>query len=360
MSRAAASTLAEVHTVRGDIDSESLELEKLLAFICRESPRFRYLLAYVLRDCQTLSLVLYCDGLTPGNPMAHDNRRKSCIFYCSFLEFGSEWLAHEEVWLTIATQRTSSIKKQPGGLSSVTRNILRSLFIEQKVGSGIVVAAEHGERRVCVALGAVLADEEALNGMWHIKGAGGITPCGIMCSVVCRPSRADREAGIRSLAERSELIQDISCSDVKRCGLRSDADVWSLADDVAAAHGTPNLDELEQSTGIKYHPNALLFDRELRAHVKPSTVNRGDPMHIIFSNGILGFEIMLLLSACKQHYGVYFEQLRDDLQAWSFPRLRGSSPADCFNEHRENSSGDFLKCGASELLGSNSPPRFSN
>ena len=33
MSRAAASTLAEVHTVRGDIDSESLELEKLLALI---------------------------------------------------------------------------------------------------------------------------------------------------------------------------------------------------------------------------------------------------------------------------------------------------------------------------------------
>ena len=37
--------------------------------------------------------------------MVPDNRRKSVVWYASFLEFGSK-LAYEEAWITLAIART--------------------------------------------------------------------------------------------------------------------------------------------------------------------------------------------------------------------------------------------------------------
>ena len=37
-----------------------------------------------------LKLILSADGITPGSVLAPDNRRKSIVWYCSFLEFGNK------------------------------------------------------------------------------------------------------------------------------------------------------------------------------------------------------------------------------------------------------------------------------
>ena len=50
-------------------------------------------------------LILYSDGITPGNALAVDNQRKSVVWYFSFLEFGLR-LSYEEVWLPLAFART--------------------------------------------------------------------------------------------------------------------------------------------------------------------------------------------------------------------------------------------------------------
>jgi len=52
-----------------------------------------------------LQLVLYADGITPGSALAHENRRKSVVWYASFLEF-RELLQFQEVWMSIAAART--------------------------------------------------------------------------------------------------------------------------------------------------------------------------------------------------------------------------------------------------------------
>ncbi len=54
---------------------------------------------------QTCSLILYADGITPGAVLIADNRRKSVVWYGSFLEFGDK-LSYEEVWIPIAVART--------------------------------------------------------------------------------------------------------------------------------------------------------------------------------------------------------------------------------------------------------------
>lgn len=50
-------------------------------------------------------MLLYADGITPGGALVPDNRRKSVVWYASFLEFGSK-LAYEEAWITLAIART--------------------------------------------------------------------------------------------------------------------------------------------------------------------------------------------------------------------------------------------------------------
>ena len=49
--------------------------------------------------------ILYADGITPGGVLVADNRRKSVVWYGSFLEFRGK-LAYEEAWITLAIART--------------------------------------------------------------------------------------------------------------------------------------------------------------------------------------------------------------------------------------------------------------
>lgn len=43
-----------------------------------------------------LHVIVYGDEVTPGNAVAHKNRRKSWAIYYSFLELGEELLCHED------------------------------------------------------------------------------------------------------------------------------------------------------------------------------------------------------------------------------------------------------------------------
>jgi hypothetical protein len=116
-----------------------------------------------------LSLILYGDGITPGNPLGHHNLLKSWVWYVSFLEWGALLLSREEFWFPIAIHPMSVINSTPGGISAMTAAILRNLSLGEWVNvMGISFR---------LGLHAVVADEEALNGIWHIKGASTITCC---------------------------------------------------------------------------------------------------------------------------------------------------------------------------------------
>ena len=322
-----------------------MALEKVLLYLIDNSGPFKELLTKVVNAAtQPLRLILYCDGITPGNAMGFDNKRKSIIWYASFLEFGI-LLCHEEVWITIASARTVWAKKVPAGVSGLTRRILREMFIDQDIaGRGIRILGQL--LRVCFH--ALLADEEALNAMLYIKGASGLVPCAVLCCAVNKPLTSDLEGGRRSMTQRSALLQDIGCSDVRLIGLKSDADVWAQADEVAASKDTPGFKLKETTRGMSYHEDALLFDIPLRQHFKPASSTSVDAMHVVFSNGVLPGEIMLLLEAMKKRHGFYFQSLRDYLGPWKWSQI--GEPADCFNKRREKSSNAVLKIDASHLL----------
>ena len=51
------------------------------------------------------NIILYADGITPGDAFSPDNRRKAWLWYASFLEMGQK-LSNEETWITVAIART--------------------------------------------------------------------------------------------------------------------------------------------------------------------------------------------------------------------------------------------------------------
>ena len=56
----------------------------------------------------TWQIILYADGIAPGAALTPENRRKSVVWYASFLEF-ADLLSHEELWMTLAIVRTRAL-----------------------------------------------------------------------------------------------------------------------------------------------------------------------------------------------------------------------------------------------------------
>ena len=68
---------------------------------------------------QPWRLVLYSDGIVPGNVLALMPSRKSDCIYYSFAELGHAALAREEAWFTAATIRMSEVDSVRGKLPAV-------------------------------------------------------------------------------------------------------------------------------------------------------------------------------------------------------------------------------------------------
>ena len=74
----------------------------------------------------------------------------------------------------------------------------------------------------------------------------------------------------------------------------------------------------EHVYGLNLNPHGVLWDHELRSLVGPGEVDRFDPTHCLWSNGICAKEIGLLVSARQSR--TTFEDIRASMQAdWGMP-----------------------------------------
>ena len=147
--------------LKAQSDLPQLQLQKTIEFLISESAEFRA--EWTKLGDTALRVILYGDGITPGNVLAHQNKRKCWVWYISFMEFGPLLLSREEFWLPIAVHPVAVVRATPAGISGLTASILKVLDL----GSPLVVMG----RSYRMELYAILADEEGLNSMWHTKGA---------------------------------------------------------------------------------------------------------------------------------------------------------------------------------------------
>jgi hypothetical protein len=243
-----------------------------------------------------------------------------------------------------AALRTNWVKKKvPTGLSQLTASVVRDACLAE-TNVSLHILPDGSATTASLEFQSILADEEALNSLFYIQGASGFLPCGIMCSVVNKQRTQDKALGLKRLTQIDPSLADISCNDLDKCGLRTDSDVWALFDLLAT---TPKKDlaEAETACGLKFHPQCFLGDQNLRRVVPPVSACTFDPMHVVFSNGILGVEMMNFLTKLRTDTGAYFKDVRE------YQQTQGWRPeTKVFSEARENSSNDVLKAQAAELL----------
>lgn len=330
--------------------------QRLLPYLLEESRGFRtaFESAMQARPCNAnrpWRFVLYCDEITPGNPLRPDNQRKLVAFYGGWIEMG-DMLRLEQCWLTLGVIRTSQCKLVAGGLSFVTRLLLRALFLgpESLLSAGVVV----GDRMLYSSFCRLLCDEGAGKMIWAVKGASSHRPC-MQCKNVVALSDDSLVTH-----DASGYLVDISCTEKERFDLAGPGDVARAFDAVAAVDATPGrtraqLERAEKAHGISFDKHCLLADHELR-RVVCSTSYARDPMHIMLAGGVLNTEMFSMLRAlARSKPGFSFATLRTWLSAdWVQAKSRAkSNMREVFNESRETASyrDHTFKAGASELLG---------
>ena len=119
------------HAVLAQTTGAPYELEvahplAMLWTVARTPGGFSSFLQQRFMDCPSdrnnrWSLIIYTDEIVPGNPLGHENKRKSWVFYYSFLEFGMHALCNEDAWFLEAATRSSSVKLVSAGLSLLGR-----------------------------------------------------------------------------------------------------------------------------------------------------------------------------------------------------------------------------------------------
>jgi hypothetical protein len=326
-------------------------LPKLLQLLVKSSANFRNVVrqTWEAHPCtreEPWHLIVYGDEVVPGNVLRLDNKRKFFAVYVTVKEFGPAYLKHEHLWLPVAIIRSSVAKDRiPGNLSGCMKLLFRKWFLTDRIDhDGVLLDLDIPDSRyanVYLKLGNVVADGDAYRAIWSAKGASGKLPC-----LLCK--------NILSQRTNSVYLQHFSCPYADRFDLATNEEVWEKADKIAASRLGGGHARLQVMYGMTDSPSGLLWDLQLREHVRPVDVITFDSMHCLVSNGIAQFEVSLMLDALMD-LGVTWVQLRNFAASdWKFSSALGSSHTlrGCLAPAREKAykkEGSF-KAGASEML----------
>ena len=136
-------------------------------------------------------IILYQDGVDPSDGLSNNHSRKSFVFYWSFLEFGMQALACEQVWFSITVLRDTQVEKLEGGIPQLTAEVLYSFFDAERHDISIagVSLKLHGDGKrihIWAKFGILLGDEPALKEVLGCKGHAGVNICCLCLNCVAQ------------------------------------------------------------------------------------------------------------------------------------------------------------------------------
>ena len=127
--------------------------------------------------------MLYQDGVDPSDGLSINHSRSSNVFYWSFLQFGTNALAHEECWGTITMLRKPDATNiaNGGGLAYILDRVVNRFFKDphnfRKAGVDLELYGSGKVITILATLGMILCDEPAIKEILGCKGHAGVKPC---------------------------------------------------------------------------------------------------------------------------------------------------------------------------------------
>ena len=169
---------------------------------------------YALHPCTAANpwhMVLYEDGVTPGNALRQVNSRKLDAVYWTVLEYGAAAFVKEDFWLTAMIARNAALGDIHGGPSQPIGELLSATFGGggfNLATAGINVRLDDGTQlRLFVKFAGLLGDELALHEIWQCKGSSGTKMC-----ILCRDIYNRRFDGDGALKNYCAAMREADCT----------------------------------------------------------------------------------------------------------------------------------------------------
>jgi len=173
-------------------------------------------------------LVLYCDGITPGNPLRPDHGRSLEAFYWTFMEWPNFFRNRgTHGWFSFTFIEARLVEQVKGGLAAIAKAVLKQFYSPVSdhfdlSRTGVCVGPHH----VRAEFAAWMSDERALKDVLSTKGATGNKPCCWCRNVVGR-----------TRPRPGSTLVHFDCSDEARFELHSIETFNAMVDDLVSQVG---------------------------------------------------------------------------------------------------------------------------
>ena len=275
----------------GEVSLPYLHLPTILDVKAAKCPCFQRALESAAQQ-NNLTMIFYSDECTPGNVLAPDTTRKSCMVYVSFLGLPTH---SESAWITLSVIRSNSIKGCMGGFPAIVRGLLEETRAATQ--DGMVVSLASGPELLFIRRVLILGDHEGMRALSGWKGSSAYRPC-FKCANVVSLGGA-RPAGFVDIANsNTACLQSLSHTNL--------LDIRQQL--VSLSSTTTKLQEAEKLLGWKLEElsSSFLTSPALSgwAELEDCAV---DAMHAYWSNGVVAQELGLwftaLLDNCDLNLG---------------------------------------------------------
>ena len=266
----------------------------MLHFAAEYSPQFAKYITDAFRQRPSSfdkpwEVVLYCDEVVCGNPLAHKQGRKVQGVYWSLLELGATALSDELCWFEAAAYRTTITSRLLGGMSQVKLQIMRCFMGTDgpDIRRGVLLNVGGEPMTIFAKFGFSVADIPALSSVIGCKGASGTKPCPLCKNVVSKRS---------GLADAENGFVCVTSVDTARMKLHTDRSLHSLLLYLRRQSAALNKSDFEALTTMHGYNNLdinFYVDNDFNAGVVTGFIF--DFMHIFFVNGCFNQEAFGLL-----------------------------------------------------------------
>ena len=287
-----------------------------LWYMTRHSAAFRDVMRRCTSDGCSSRLVIYMDGLKPGNPFRPDKSRSlMCIYWC-LVDWPAFMLSRTFAWPCLSILRESVIDKLPGGCSYLARLVLRIFFptTGDSFDKGILIEGPDGSYVIKAIFCGWLADLKEHKSITEWKGVYGNVGC-LKCKNLSTRARGHHADGTIGL----------DCGDVSKFVDRTTSDIDDILAELERQKPilaqTP-FKQLETDRGINYVPDGIIFDRSLREIYNPPKHIIVDWQHTFCSDGVANTCIWTTMYFLRQR-GFTNESVRNFMTSVHMPSKYG-------------------------------------
>ena len=296
-------------------------------------------------------LIIYQDGVNPGDGLALNHSRKTVVFYWSFVEYGMHALAHEEVWGTVCIYRTVDAKKLDGDIGKLFFNVLEQFFgpVHDIRLTGVMLVEGI---RILAAVGVLLADEPALKEMLSCKGHSGNK-----CCCLCLNASLHKAKGIPLHILCPEVAVSIACTDWNSFDKHTDETIRALIRRLNAHHARFEAGELTRDKydlisamlGWNWTAHNIILNEKFRLQVASSVM--WDWAHTYVCEGLADIEFGQCMKRLQRTPNTFMDA-GAYVSTFSFPKAHSSRCGQLFSveaAHKNYKKGSFTST-ASEFM----------